>query len=155
MQKHNGDTIKTSGHFFRKIYLSLYTKWLCVRGELETDQRLQHIDPPAPPAKAVRLPCSPGLHNRGPGGQALWWELVLTPTSSLQLIWTSCRQGYIIIWYPPTSCERHNSHSIQSVDSQCYPPISSTGCTSYLHRCISHLTARLGRRSLCNTNNSV
>ena len=27
--------------------------------------------------------------------------------SSLQLIWTFCRWGYIIIWHPPTSCERH------------------------------------------------
>ena len=39
--------------FFRKIYLSHFirngcervTKGLCVRGELETEQRLQHIDP--------------------------------------------------------------------------------------------------------------
>ena len=35
--------------FFRKIYLSDFirngTKGLCVRGELETEQRLQHIDP--------------------------------------------------------------------------------------------------------------
>ena len=77
--------------------------------------------------------------------------MVLIPAFSLQLIWTSCRRGYIIILRPPTSCERHNSHSIQPVDSQGYPPISSTGCTRYLHRCISHLTARPGRRSICNS----
>ena len=63
--------------------------------------------------------------------------MVLIPASSLQLIWTSCRWGYIIIWSPPTSCERHNSHSIRPVDSQGCPLISSTGCTCYLHRCIS------------------
>ena len=39
---------------------------LCVRGELEIEQRLQHIDPPGPPAMAVRLSRSPGLLNRGP-----------------------------------------------------------------------------------------
>ena len=79
-------------HFFRKIYLSLYSKRLCVRGELETEQRLQHIDPPAPPAIAVRLSRSPGLLNQGPGGPALCWELVptarsgtLTSSSELQL----------------------------------------------------------------------
>ena len=61
MQKHNDDTIKTSGH----IYLSLYSKGLCVRGELETEQRLQHIDPPqlfwlSQPFFSVLLGCSTG-----------------------------------------------------------------------------------------------
>ena len=32
-----------------------------------------------------------------------------------------CRRGYIIIWRPPSSCERHNSHSIQPLDSQGHP----------------------------------
>ena len=63
--------------------------------------------------------------------------MVLIPASLLQLIWSSCRRGYIIIWRPPTSCERHNSHSIQPFDSQGCLLISSTGCTCYLHRCIS------------------
>ena len=44
------NTIMTNEtQFFRKIYLSHFirndTKGLCVRGELETEQRLQHIDP--------------------------------------------------------------------------------------------------------------
>ena len=33
--------------------------------------------------------------------------MVLIPASSLQLIWTSSRRGYIITWHPPTSCERY------------------------------------------------
>ena len=52
MQKHSQHNIDGRTQFFRKIYLSLYSKWyervtkgLCVRGELETEQRLQHIDP--------------------------------------------------------------------------------------------------------------
>ena len=49
----------------------------------------------------------PGLLDRGPGGQPLC-DMVLILASSLQLIWTSCRRGYIIIWRPPTTCERHN-----------------------------------------------
>ena len=41
-----------------------------MRNELETEQRLQHIDHQAPPAIAVRLFHSPWLLNQGPGGQA-------------------------------------------------------------------------------------
>ena len=40
---------------------------------------------------------SPGLLNRGPGAQPLC-DMFLIPASSLQLTWTSCRRGYIIIW---------------------------------------------------------
>ena len=150
MQKHIQHNKDERTQFFRKIYLSLYSKGLCVRGELETEQRLQHIDPPTLLAITAFLSRSSGLINRGQRAQPLL-DMVLIPASSLQLIWTSCHRGYIIIWHPPTSCERHNSHSIQPpVDSQGYPPISSTGCICYLHRCISHLTARPGQRSICN-----
>ena len=90
---------------------------LCER-RLETEQRLQHIDHPTLLAITAFLSRSPGL------------------ASFLQLIWTSSRRGYIIIWHPSTSCERHNSHSIQPLDSQGHPLISSTGCNCYLHRCI-------------------
>ena len=44
------------------------------------------------------------LAARGP---SLCWNMVLIPASSVQLIWISCRRGYIIIWRSPTSCERH------------------------------------------------
>ena len=84
-----------------------------MRGELETEQNCNILTPSLLGIAAFPSR-SPGLLNRGPGG---------IPTSSLQLIWTSCRWGYIIIWRPPTSCERHNSHSIQLVDSQGYPLI--------------------------------
>ena len=49
MQKHNQHNNDEWTQFFRKIFLSLYSKGLrkgyCVRGELETEQKLQHIDP--------------------------------------------------------------------------------------------------------------
>ena len=80
----------------------------------------------------------------GAWGPRLCWDMVLIPASSLQLIWTSCRWGYIIIWRPPTSCERHNSHSIQPLDSQGHPLISLTRCTCYLHRCISYFDSWAG-----------
>ena len=64
----------------------------------------------------VLLGCSTGAW-----GPSLCWDMVLIPASSLQLIWTSCRWGYIIIWHTPTSCERQNSHSVQPFDSQGRP----------------------------------
>ena len=54
----------------------------------------------------------------GAWGPSLCWDMVFIPASSFQLIWTSYRRGYKIVWYPPTSCERHNSHSIQPLDCQ-------------------------------------
>ena len=43
----------------------------------------------------------------GAWGPSLCWDMVLIPASSLQLIWTFCHRGYIIIWRPPNSCEHH------------------------------------------------
>ena len=105
----------SGAQYFRKIYLSLYSKGLCVRRELETEQNCNTLTPPTTLLTiAAFLSRSPGLLNRGPG------DMVLIPATSIQLIWTSCRRGYIIIWCPPTTCKRHISHSIQPVHSQGY-----------------------------------
>ena len=73
------NTIKTSGHSSLEKYTShtLFSKglgkgwyWLCVRGELETEQRLQHINPPTPLDITFFLSRFPGLFNRGPRGPA-------------------------------------------------------------------------------------
>ena len=80
----------------------------------------------------------------GAWGPSLCWDMVHIPASSLQLIWTSCRQGHITIWRPSTSCERHNLHSIQPLDSQGLPLISLTRCTCYLHWCISFFDSLAG-----------
>ena len=125
MQKHIQHNKDERTQFFRKTYLSLYWKD-CVWEVSWRRNRLRHIDTP------TLLGCLTG--SLGP---SLCLGMVLIPASSLQLIWTSCRRGYIIIWHPPSSCKRHNSHSIQPPDSQSCPLISSTGCTCYLHRCIS------------------
>ena len=110
---------------------------------------LQHIDPhPAPPAIAVRLFRSPGLLNRGPGGPAS-----LLRAGSHCSIWNiSSRSEFQLPDFlsHPRVISLFYVHSIQPVDSQGYPLISLTGCTCYLHRCISHLTAWPGRRSICN-----
>ena len=152
MQKHNDDTIKTSGHsslekytshFIRKGYERV-TKGIIV---WEVSWRLNRTATYWPPNSSgyssISFPFSRAAQPGG-SGPSLCWDMVFIPASSRQLIWTSCRRGYTIIWRPPTSCQRHNSHSIQLVNSQGYPPISSTGCTCYLHRCISYFDSSAG-----------
>ena len=144
MQKHIQHNKDKRTQFFRKIYFSLYSKGfervmkgiICERWVGDWTE-LQHIDPPTLLATAAFFPVLLGCSTGGLGGPSLCWDMVLIPASSLQLIGTSCSRGYIIIWCPPTSCERHNSQSIQPFDSQGCPLISLTGCTCYLHRCIS------------------
>ena len=153
------NTIKTSGHRSLEKYTSHFIRKayerFCVRGELETEQNCNILTPPALLAMAAFLSRSAGLFNRGPGGPAsagsgshssnwntdfkLW-----SPTN-----WLPVAPG--LYNYLSYTCFlwRHNSLTIQPVDRQGYPPISSTGCICYLHKCISHLTARPGRRSIC------
>ena len=95
---------------------------MCER-ELETEQRLQHIDPHSPGYNSISFSFSWAAQPEA-WEPSLCWHLVLIPTSSLQLIWISCFRGYMIIWRPPTSCERHNF--AQSLESQVHlwSPIS-------------------------------
>ena len=154
MQKHN-DTIKTSGHSPLEKYTS-YFIWKGSKGLRTVLLRerwvgdwteLQHIDPHPSGHNSVSFPFSWAAQS-GAWGPSLYWDMVLIPASSLQLIWTSGRRGYIIIWRPPTSCERHNSHSIQPVDSQGRPLITSTGWTCFYTGAFLLLTAWPG--SICN-----
>ena len=71
MQNHNDDTIKTSEHgSLEKYTFHLIERVVCER-ELETEQRLQHIDLPILLAITAFFSRSPGLLNRGPGAQPL------------------------------------------------------------------------------------
>ena len=88
-----------------------------MRGSLRLNKDCNILTPRTLLAITAFLFCSPRLLNRGP---SLCWDIVLIP-ASLQLIGISCCRGYIIIWHPPTSCERQNSHSIQTLDSQGCP----------------------------------
>ena len=142
MEKHN-DAIKTSRHSYLEKYTCHFirkfervTKVFIVWGELETEQNCNILTPTLL-AITVFLSRSPGFSAGGLGAQLYLrhgsHSSIFSPTA-----WTSCRRGYIIIWHPPASYDRHNSHSIQLLDSQDRPLISSTGCTCYLHRCISY-----------------
>ena len=102
MQKYIEHNKDERTQFFRKIYLSLYSKGfervtkgiICERWVGDWTE-LQHNDYHSSDHRSIYFPFSRA------------WGMVLIPSSSLQLIWTSCRRGYIIIFRPPTSCERH------------------------------------------------
>ena len=131
MQNHNDDTIKTSGHSSSEKYTSHFN-WkgskglrrvlLCERCVGDWTEP-QHIDPHSSGHYSVSFPFS-WAAQPGAWGPSLCWDMVLIPASYLQLTWTSCRWGYIVIWRPSTSCERHNSRSVQPLDSQGHPLIS-------------------------------
>ena len=156
--------------FFRKIYLSLYWKGskgllkvlLCERwvGDLT---ELQHIDPHSHGHNSVSVPfsgtCSSFQHllsnwsdlqlielqllNRGSWGPPLLGTGFLyrnfSPTD-----WTSCAPSYIIVRHPPSSCGHHKSHSFNPSTVKVISWYSSTGCTRYLHRCISYFDSLAG-----------
>ena len=146
--------------FFRKIYLSHFIrngmKGLCVRGELETEQRLQHIDPQLfwllQHFFLVLLGCSTG-GPWGPSSQSGAGSHVgiLSPKLWLQLTRTSCGTRLYNCLMSTCFLWASHLHPIQPVHSQGYPLISLTGCTCYLHRYISYVRAQLGRRSICYT----
>ena len=132
-------------HFFRKIYLSHFirngcervTKGLCVRGELETKQTAIYW-PPIPLPLAALLSHSAGLLNRGSWWPiALCWVLVLSTASYLQLDWLQltepvCGPGLYNCLTSTCFLWASHLHPIQSVYSQGYTLISSTGCTCFL-----------------------
>ena len=142
LSKHNNDE---RTHFFRKIYLSHFirngcervAKGLCVRGELETEQTATYW-PQIPLSLAALLSRSAGPLNRGSWGPiSLYWVLVLSTASYLQLDWLQltkpfCSTGLYNCLTPTYFLWASDLHSIQPVHSLGYTLISSTGCTCSL-----------------------
>ena len=152
------NTIKTSGHSSLEKYTSHFIwkgskglrKVLSVRGELETEQNCNILTRTLL-AIAAFLSHSPVLLNGGPRGPAsagTWFSLQHLSPTDLNFLSPGLYNNLTHTYFLRAS----HLYSIQPVDSQGAPLISSTGCTCYLHRCISHLTARSGRRSICYTN---
>ena len=117
MHNHNDDTIKTSGHSSLEKYTSHFIERVVCERELETEQRLQLL---TPQLFWLLQPFFPVLLAAQPSA----WDMFLIPASSLQLTWTSCRRGYIIIWHLPTSSERHN-FALNSTPRQSRSPLIS------------------------------
>ena len=110
MRKHSQHNKDEQTQFFKKIYLSLYSKGLrkvlSMRDELETEQNCNILTPNSSGYNSISFPFSWAAQPEA-WGCDLCWDMVLIPASSLQLIWTFCRRSYIIIWRSPTSFERH------------------------------------------------
>ena len=149
MQKHNDDTIKTSRHSSLEKYTSHFSRKSYERYYLwEVSWRLNRTatywSPNSSGYKSISFPFS-WAAKPGAWGPSLCWDMVLTPASSLQLIWLPVAPGLYNYLTPTCLLWASHLYSIQPVDSQGYCLISSTGCTCYLYRCISHLTAWPGQ----------
>ena len=80
------NTVKTSGHsFLEKIYLSLYSKGLCVRGNRRPNRTTTYCPPNSSGYNSISFPFS-WAAQLGDWRSSLLWDLVLIPASSLQLI---------------------------------------------------------------------
>ena len=143
MTNENTSLEKYTSHTLFERVPKTVVKGLCVRGELETEQTATYW-PPVPLSLAALLSRFAGLLNRGSWEASLLWEVVLTTASYLKLTEPVCGTGlYNCLTFSSLLWASH-LHPIQPVHSQGYTLISSTGCTYYLHRCISYLTARPG-----------
>ena len=144
MQKHN-DAI-TSRHSSLEKYTSHFIERVVCERELETEQKLQYIDPQLfwlpQPFFPVLLGCSTG---------GLWSQPLLGHGSHSS-IFSPTHLNFLSpgLYNNNFSCEHHNSHSIQPLDSQ--------GCSWYLQPdapviytgAFLLLTAWPDRRSICN-----
>ena len=155
IQKHIQHNRDEQTQFFRKIYLSLYWKG-CVWEGVEDWTKTATYSPPNSSRYHSLSFLFSWTAQSGAWRPSLCRDMVLIPALSLQLIWTSCRRSYIIIWHPSTSCKRHNSHSIQPFDSQGYsliPWYLRPDAPVIYTDAFLLLTAWPGL--ICNTNNSI
>ena len=96
-----------SGHSSLEKYTSHFIdRVVCERWVGDWTKTATYWTPNSSGYNSISFPFS-WAAQLGAWGPSLCLDMVLIPVSSLQLIWTSCRGGYIIIWRPPTSCEHH------------------------------------------------
>ena len=133
----------------------MVAKELCVKGELETEQSCNILTPSSSGYSSASFSfcwaAQPEAWEPSSqlGASSHSFELQqLTPNYNYNSLEIPVAPGYMIVWRSLLQWASH-LHPTQPVHSQGYPQISSTGCTCYLHRCISHLTAWPGRRSIC------
>ena len=99
--------------------------------------KLQHIDPHIPMSLAALISRSAGLLHRGSWRPiALCWVLILSTASYLQLTDPKltepvCRTGLYNCFTYTCFLWASHLHPIQTVHSQGYTLISSTGCTCF------------------------
>ena len=99
--------------FFRKIYLSLYSKGLRKGNVWEVSWRLNQDYNILTPSSSVFSSTSflfswaaePGALRAHPSAES-WFSLPRTATTDSKLTELPVASGYIIVWYPPASSER-------------------------------------------------
>ena len=111
---------------FRKIYLSLYLKGLCVRGSWRPN-RIATYWPQLLWPSALCLSRPPGLHNRRPGGPDFYWVMDFSTTSCHQQVWSpktkwlpvltklynsSIAHSISLEWHVWSSSSRNNCHAV-------------------------------------------
>ena len=70
---------------------------------------------------------------------------ILSPTDLVSKTdWISCVLSYVIVHRPPSSCRRHKLHLFNPYTVKVILFYSSTGCTCYLHGCISYFDSPAG-----------
>ena len=122
MQKHIQHNKDERTQFFRKIYLSFYWKGskglrmvlLCEMWVGDWTE-LQHIDSLSSDYNSISFPFF-WAAQPGAWGSSLYWDIVLIPASSLQLIRTSCAPSYIIVLRPLNSNSRQSRVSPDILD---------------------------------------
>ena len=131
------NTIKTSGHSSLEKYTSHFIERIVFERELETEKTAKYWPQLLWPKQRffpVLLGCSTaGLASTGSHSS------IIFPTD-LNFLSPGLYNNLTSTYFLRAS----KSHSIQPLNSQVRPLISSTGCTSYLHRCISSFDSLAG-----------
>ena len=89
----------------------------------------------------------PELLNRGPGAHSAGcWLSLPVLNSNWSGLQTNCLPVFTELYNSstPPSCGRHKLHSFNPSTVKATLCYSSTGCTCYLHRCISYFDSPAG-----------
>ena len=120
-EHNNDDTIKTSGHSSLEKYTSQFIeRVVCERGVGYRTKTATYWPHNSSGYHSLSFPFS-WAAQPGAWGPSLCEDMILIPESSLRLIWTSRRRGYIKICRSLLLASVTISHSIQPFDSQGRP----------------------------------
>ena len=135
-----------SGHNSLEKYTSHFIERVVCERELETEQRLQYIDPQLFWLSQPFFPVLLGCSTRGLGAQPLLGHgshsSIFSPTDLNFLSPGLCNDLTPTYFLRASQfCTQFNPLTVQvALDLL----ISSTGCTCYLHRCISSFDSLAG-----------
>ena len=143
IQKYNDDTIMTSGHSSLEKYTSHFIERVVCERELETEQNCNISTTTTLLTITAFLFRSPGLLNRGPGGLGHGSHSSIFSPTDLNFLSPGLYNNLTSTYFMRASQFRtqFNPSTIKVAPDH---PISSTGCTCYLHRHISYFDSLAG-----------